>query len=314
MNQPMMELPKYKSHKIVRALSIAAIEIHEDKSATIAPSLTAYAPFRTQAGWAERWKGSEEDKGYYVVYDDGYASWSPTEAFENGYTKLREDHTPISELKAALHANPDYAWTWQCNLACIGIDSVSDMANLAEDEHLTPHQTANRRAAQFMRNAFDLDIRTNERWKEFEAQWMNEAMSSVVIDVISSGMTVVRAQRLMDQVMKTWNPPRWAGKESLEVATQTSVMLTIAYVMGREFIPSELTANQRAAIDSGLVVLQNALDEREAADGEAPTLEHWLEQWESAIEAGQSSISREEAEKRYRKAHGRDHGHPNGEG
>ncbi len=135
-----------------------------------------------------------------------------------------ESHSPLSELQAALHADADYAWTWQCNLACIGIDSVSDMANVAEDEHLTPHEAANRRAAQFMRNTFDLDIRTNEHWKEFEAQWMNET------------------------------------------------------------------------------------------DDEAPTLEHWLEQWEAAIEAGQSSISREEAEKRYYKQHGRDHGHPNGEG
>ena len=314
MNQPMIELPKYKSHKIVRALSIAAIEVHEDKSATIAPSLAAYAPFKTQPGWAERFKGNEDDKGYYVVYEDGYASWSPTEAFESGYTKLRDEHTPLSELKSALHADADYAWTWQCNLACIGIDSVSDMANVAEDEHLTPHEAANRRAAQFMRNTFDLDIRTNEHWKEFEAQWMNEAITSVITEVVGPGMTFVRAKRLMDQVMKTWSPPRWSGKESLEVATQTSVMLTIAYIMGREFMPSELTENQRAAIDSGLVVLQNALDKREETDDEAPTLEHWLEQWESAIEAGQSSISREEAEKRYRKAHGRDHGHPNGEG
>jgi len=96
MNQPMMELPSYKSHKIVRALSIAAIEVHEDRSATIAPSLTAYAPFKTQPGWAERFKGSEDDKGYYVVYDDGYASWSPTKAFESGYTKLRSEKTDFA--------------------------------------------------------------------------------------------------------------------------------------------------------------------------------------------------------------------------
>jgi hypothetical protein len=88
MNQPMMELPKYKSHKIVRALSIEAIEVHQDKSATIAPSLTAYAPFKTQPGWADRFKGDENDKGYYVVYDDGYASWSPTKAFEDGYSRV----------------------------------------------------------------------------------------------------------------------------------------------------------------------------------------------------------------------------------
>lgn len=27
--------------------------------------------------------------GYYVVYDDGFESWSPQEAFEDGYTRIR---------------------------------------------------------------------------------------------------------------------------------------------------------------------------------------------------------------------------------
>jgi hypothetical protein len=26
--------------------------------------------------------------GYYVEYEDGYASWSPAEAFESGYDQL----------------------------------------------------------------------------------------------------------------------------------------------------------------------------------------------------------------------------------
>ena len=87
----MIELPRYKSHKIVRALSIAAIQVHEDGSATITPSLAAYTPFKTQPGWgSERYKGHAGDKGYYVVYEDGYASWSPTRAFEDGYTKCPE--------------------------------------------------------------------------------------------------------------------------------------------------------------------------------------------------------------------------------
>lgn len=28
------------------------------------------------------------DPGYYVVYEDDYVSWSPTEAFEKGYTEI----------------------------------------------------------------------------------------------------------------------------------------------------------------------------------------------------------------------------------
>lgn len=81
-------MPRYKCHKEVWALKIAAIEIREDKSATIAPTDHRYAPFATKPGWAERWKGGEGDCGYYVVYDDGYASWSPAKAFEEGYSLI----------------------------------------------------------------------------------------------------------------------------------------------------------------------------------------------------------------------------------
>ena len=88
MNNSQRELPKYKSHKVVRALKISEIELHEDKSVTITPVDTGYAPFKTVAGWGERLNGNEDDAGYYVVYPDGYASWSPSKAFEEGYTKV----------------------------------------------------------------------------------------------------------------------------------------------------------------------------------------------------------------------------------
>jgi len=83
------QMPKYKCHKVVHALKIAAIEVGEDGTCTIAPADDGYAPFKTQPGYGERFKGSEDDLGYYVVYGgDGYASWSPTKAFEDGYTLI----------------------------------------------------------------------------------------------------------------------------------------------------------------------------------------------------------------------------------
>ena len=82
------EMPKYRSHKIVWAFKIAAIEIKQDNSAVIAPEDEGYAPFNVSPDWGLRFKGSEEDKGYYVVYEDGYKSWSPTKAFEEGYTRI----------------------------------------------------------------------------------------------------------------------------------------------------------------------------------------------------------------------------------
>lgn len=82
------EMPRYQSHKKVWALRIAAIEINKDKSARIAPADAGYAPFTTVSGWAERFHGSDEDTGYFVQYEGGYTSWSPTDAFEAGYSRL----------------------------------------------------------------------------------------------------------------------------------------------------------------------------------------------------------------------------------
>lgn len=88
------EMPRYISHKTVWALKISAVEIHEDGSATIAPADEGYAPLKADVGWAERFKPvrrlhGEDDLGYYVVYQDGYTSWSPTKAFEEGYEAVK---------------------------------------------------------------------------------------------------------------------------------------------------------------------------------------------------------------------------------
>ena len=82
------EIPSYKCHKEVWAFKIAALEVQENGSAKIAPADEGYAVFETKAGWADRFHGDENDLGYFVVYQDGYTSWSPTEAFEEGYAPI----------------------------------------------------------------------------------------------------------------------------------------------------------------------------------------------------------------------------------
>jgi hypothetical protein len=82
------ELPKYKCHKEVHALKIAAVEFHDDGSAKIAPADEGYEPLMTMPGWHDRFKGGDDDRGYYVIYEDGYTSWSPSNVFEKGYTRI----------------------------------------------------------------------------------------------------------------------------------------------------------------------------------------------------------------------------------
>lgn len=93
------EMPRYRSHKIVHALKIKAIEFdidaarreerETDGSATIIPEDPdgiGYAPFKVDVEYVRKHK--PQAGGYYVVYPDGYKSWSPAAAFEDGYTRV----------------------------------------------------------------------------------------------------------------------------------------------------------------------------------------------------------------------------------
>jgi hypothetical protein len=91
------EMPRYKSHKHVWALKIESIVFDHDLAreddnretdgtATITPAEHAYAPFKVDAAYVR--KHQPKAGGYYVVYADGYKSWSPAAAFEEGYTRV----------------------------------------------------------------------------------------------------------------------------------------------------------------------------------------------------------------------------------
>lgn len=90
------EMPKYRSHKTVWALKIASIIFDRvvaraegretDGSATITPTEPGYAPFKVDHAYVH--KHQPKAGGYYVVYVDGYKSWSPADAFEEGHTQI----------------------------------------------------------------------------------------------------------------------------------------------------------------------------------------------------------------------------------
>ena len=113
------EMPRYKCHKTVWALKIKAV-VHDSMppfknptcrgsyalrtacghcercswemehgpklGATIIPEDDGYAPFAVDAGYLG--KHAPTAGGYYVVYKDGYKSFSPAKEFEDGYTPL----------------------------------------------------------------------------------------------------------------------------------------------------------------------------------------------------------------------------------
>lgn len=118
---PMMEMPRWKCHKVVHALKIKILDpINAPAFASVVcrgalalgsacgtcerckwyasnpgvmlggafvtPEEPRYAGFQVPREYVEKHKPIVG--GYYVIYEDGYKSFSPAEAFESGYTRI----------------------------------------------------------------------------------------------------------------------------------------------------------------------------------------------------------------------------------
>ena len=89
MNQPSTEMPRYKCHKEVHALKIQEMRVVPETTTgrwLLYPADPEYGPIEVDQEYMVRHK--PQLGGYYVVYEDGYASYSPAKAFEDGYTRI----------------------------------------------------------------------------------------------------------------------------------------------------------------------------------------------------------------------------------
>lgn len=80
------ELPRYRSHKVVHALKMQTVVAHPNGTGKFYPVEEGFPPIELSKSYMM--KHAPQAGGYYVVYADGYESWSPAEAFEGGYTRI----------------------------------------------------------------------------------------------------------------------------------------------------------------------------------------------------------------------------------
>lgn len=84
------EMPRYRCHKEVWALKIASVAPGRmdgnGPGSTLVFEDSHYLPLSIGEDWIA--KHNPQDGGYLVAYRDGYLSFSPAAAFEEGYTKL----------------------------------------------------------------------------------------------------------------------------------------------------------------------------------------------------------------------------------
>lgn len=94
------EMPQYVSHKTVWALELATINPLICK---LSFAEKGYAPIKVEAEMFARYVPVPGD--FYVVYADGYKSFSPRKAFLEGYTRagvsagIGQQANPAEEMR-----------------------------------------------------------------------------------------------------------------------------------------------------------------------------------------------------------------------
>ena len=95
MDIDLLRLPKYKCHKEVHALKIKSIfnpnegldqEDDGERVITFSDSGCEALAFLVDRGYIQKHKPYVG--GYFVVYADGYRSFSPPDVFADGYTRI----------------------------------------------------------------------------------------------------------------------------------------------------------------------------------------------------------------------------------
>ena len=100
------QFPRFKCHKEVRAAQIGEIR-QESKGLRIFPNTPGVASFCISDEFYQ--KHRPVPGGYIVVYADGYVSFSPKEAFEEGYVLIpNPEEAPAKDEPAAVKRTATY--------------------------------------------------------------------------------------------------------------------------------------------------------------------------------------------------------------
>jgi hypothetical protein len=89
-SRPISELPRWQSHKIVQGARITGVSEGSLPDVLFVWHLEGGFSIEVDEDLARRIPRGvfSPTGGYLVIYEDGYRSWSPAEAFEAGYTKI----------------------------------------------------------------------------------------------------------------------------------------------------------------------------------------------------------------------------------
>jgi hypothetical protein len=85
-DQAQSAMPRYRCHKEVWALKILSINANPTGESAALEVEYPFSPVPVDDVWLGR--HNPQAGGYLVFYEDGYRSYSPAKAFEEGYSRI----------------------------------------------------------------------------------------------------------------------------------------------------------------------------------------------------------------------------------
>lgn len=137
-------LPLWQSHKKVRAVKIESlVDLSSQGKPSrylLTPVNKAVPPFEVDRIYVH--KHGPQPGWYYVVYEDGYKSASPAEAFEAGYTLIRDVRLPHAPGEGPTAAGMKRIETMVLAYRCLHAAGFTMLDNLAYDSVLISARAA----------------------------------------------------------------------------------------------------------------------------------------------------------------------------
>ncbi len=151
----MKSLNMYRSHKVVRAMLIINITDVLGDSSTVTLH-GGEGRFRNVSSEYVK-KHAPTVGGYYVIYEDGYESYSPAEAFESGYLLIHPDRQPDlpgdEELQIKSEESLEESWNKEKKDVPSVTEEMVESVILTEQYHV-PDGTCHTLCTLTLRNGF----------------------------------------------------------------------------------------------------------------------------------------------------------------
>lgn len=139
-------LPLWKCHKVVQAGKISFMARDEPNQLLMIHAEPSNMPFAVPLDFLYR--HNPTIGGYFVVYEDGYISYSPAEAFEAGYHEVpplgtASGGTPAQEPKIEPSSPPDRSVIFTFTMQGIGDDRFEPKVLVAMEDYVKERRIYN---------------------------------------------------------------------------------------------------------------------------------------------------------------------------